>query len=191
MSDTPTARQRKILELLSARRMLTIQELVQDLGVSSMTVHRDLIKLADAGHLSKTRGGATLLSRATHTSPSAPGQCAMCNQNVPTRTAVIIQSPESGHLSACCPHCGLTLLDQNPKATLAMVADFIYGRMVGAGEAAYLVGCCVTLCCEPSILAFTCPDQASSFQKGFGGEIMDLAQALDYLRSKMTIASHG
>jgi DeoR family transcriptional regulator, copper-sensing transcriptional repressor len=190
MSDTPTARQRKILELLSARRMLTIQELVQDLGVSSMTVHRDLIKLADAGHLSKTRGGA-LLSRATHTSPSAPSQCAMCNQNVPTRTAVIIQSPESGHLSACCPHCGLTLLDQNPKATSAMVADFIYGRMVGAGEAAYLVGCSVTLCCEPSILAFTCPDLASSFQKGFGGEIMDLPQALGYLRSKMAIASHG
>jgi DeoR family transcriptional regulator, copper-sensing transcriptional repressor len=190
MSDTPTARQRKILEFLSERRTLTIQELIQDLGVSSMTVHRDLIKLADAGQLSKTRGGATLLPRATHI-PNAPGQCAMCNQNVPTRTVVIIQSPESGHLSACCPHCGLTLLDQNPKATLAMVADFIYGRMVGAGEAAYLVGCSVTLCCEPSILAFACPDQASSFQKGFGGEIMDLAQALDYLRSKMAIAAHG
>ena len=56
-----------------------------------------------------------------------------------------------------------------------MVADFIYGRMVGASDAAYLVGCSVTLCCEPSILAFTCSDQASSFQQGFGGEIMDLA----------------
>ena len=70
-----------------------------------------------------------------------------------------------------------------------MVADFIYGRMVGASDAAYLVGCSVTLCCEPSILAFTCSDQASSFQQGFGGEIMDLAQALDYLRSKMAISS--
>ena len=190
MSDTRTARQDQILELLSARQRVTTLELARELGVSSMTVHRDLDALANSGHLAKTRGGAVLPPLATSI-PSAPGHCAMCNQSVPARTAVIIQSPESGHLSACCPHCGLTLLAQNPKATVAMVADFIYGRMVGASEAVYLVDCSVTLCCEPSILAFTGPDQAISFQKGFGGEIMGLAQALGYLRTKMAVSSHS
>ena len=42
MNDTPTARRRHILELLDTRRMLTVQELAEELGVSAMTVHRDL-----------------------------------------------------------------------------------------------------------------------------------------------------
>ena len=62
MNDTPTARRRQILELLDTRRMLTVQELVAELGVSAMTVHRDLDRLAADGYLTKTRGGATLPS---------------------------------------------------------------------------------------------------------------------------------
>jgi DeoR/GlpR family transcriptional regulator of sugar metabolism len=40
MTQTPTARQRNILELLDARHILTIQELAAELGVSPMTVPR-------------------------------------------------------------------------------------------------------------------------------------------------------
>ena len=91
MKDTPTTRRRQILELLDTRRMVTVQELVAEFGVSAMTVHRDLDRLAGAGYLTKTRGGATLPSQATH--DSSPGDlCAMCNRLVLARTSVIIQS---------------------------------------------------------------------------------------------------
>ena len=78
----PRARRRQILELLGTRRMLTVQELAEELGVSAMTVHRDIGRLAGAGYLAKTRGGATLPSPAAH-DPSAGDLCAMCNRIVP------------------------------------------------------------------------------------------------------------
>jgi len=81
MFSTPAARQRHILALLDTRHILTIQELATELGVSAMTVHRDLNKLADSGRLVKTRGGVAL-PPATHGHASAPTLCAMCNRQV-------------------------------------------------------------------------------------------------------------
>ncbi|MGW2341616.1 DeoR/GlpR family DNA-binding transcription regulator [Streptomyces sp. NPDC001661] len=56
---SPQARQERIrdrvLELGSAR----IEDLARELGVSVMTIHRDLDRLADEGWLRKTRGAAT------------------------------------------------------------------------------------------------------------------------------------
>ncbi|MET8468464.1 DeoR/GlpR family DNA-binding transcription regulator [Streptomyces sp. NPDC006422] len=56
---SPQARQDRIrdrvLELGSAR----IEDLARELGVSVMTIHRDLDRLADEGWLRKTRGAAT------------------------------------------------------------------------------------------------------------------------------------
>ena len=187
MSETPTARQRQILELLNARQMLTIHELVRELGVSSMTVHRDLDALASAGHLAKTHGGATLPARAPNHS-AAPDLCAMCNRIAPQRTTVIIQDPQRGRFSACCPHCGLALIDLNHATDLVLVTDFLYCRMINASEATYLIGSEVSLCCAPGILAFACLDDAARFQRGFGGEIMDLMKAHGYLRHKMSVS---
>jgi DeoR/GlpR family transcriptional regulator of sugar metabolism len=188
MPDTPTVRQRQILELLSARRMLTIQELVQELGVSSMTVHRDLDALANAGQLAKTHGGAILPSPVPNHSV-APDLCAMCKRIVPQRTTVIIQNPQRGRLSACCPHCALALIDLNHATDLMLVTDFLYCRMINAGEATYLIGSVVSLCCAPGILAFACLDDAVRFQRGFGGEIMDLVQAHGHLRHRMSVSA--
>ena len=99
MSRTPAARQRDILELLDARHILTIQELATELGVSAMTVHRDLNKLAGSGRLVKTHGGVALPSQARGGN-GAPAPCAMCNRPVPERSAVIMQSPRLGHMTA-------------------------------------------------------------------------------------------
>ena len=49
MVSISTDRQQKILELLQERKTLKIQELVEQLQVSPMTVHRDLHRLAKAG----------------------------------------------------------------------------------------------------------------------------------------------
>jgi DeoR family transcriptional regulator of aga operon len=47
-----------ILELLSQRGKLDVEELVQELGVSAATVRRDLDRLADQQLLTRTHGGA-------------------------------------------------------------------------------------------------------------------------------------
>ncbi len=91
-------------------------------------------------------------------------------------------------MSACCPHCGLALIDLHHATDLMLVTDFLYCRMINAGEATYLIGSGVSLCCEPGILAFASLDDAVRFQRGFGGETMDLTQAHSYLRQKMLVS---
>lgn len=185
MALTPAARQRHILDLLGARQSLTIPELASELHVSAMTVHRDLNRLADGGQLLKTRGGAALPCAATH--PAAAGHCAMCNRPVPERSAVILQSQQRGRLAACCPHCGLALLEHDTSAGLMLVTDFLYHQMVSANDASYLVGSAVSSCCTPGILAFVCREDAARFQLGFGGEIMDLMHLRHYLRPRVSL----
>jgi len=51
---------RKIMTLLFAKGFATVDELVETLDVSRMTVHRDLDELASRGVLTKVRGGATV-----------------------------------------------------------------------------------------------------------------------------------
>ena len=184
MPITPTSRQRKIIDLLELRGQLTIQELVAELDISPMTVHRDLNKLAAAGKVLKTHGGASL----PPVEPSSvPAGCAICKRTIPERTAVIVQTEQKGMHGACCPHCAMALLDRLPAIDLVLVTEFLYGQMVNASEAAYLIGSSVTYCCRPGILAFATWEDAEHFQRGFGGEILDLAQAQEAMRRKQSI----
>lgn len=186
MSRTPAARQRNILELLDARHVLSIQELAAELGVSAMTVHRDLNKLASGGRLVKTRGGVALPTQ-SYSNGSAPACCSMCHRPVPERSAVILHSERLGRLTACCPHCGLALLERRATAELMLVTDFLYCQMLSASEATYLVGSDVSSCCRPGVLAFAGRDAAEKFQRGFGGEIMNLTQVRNHLRQSMSV----
>jgi DeoR/GlpR family transcriptional regulator of sugar metabolism len=60
-------RQRAIVERVQAHGGVRVRELVQELGVSNMTIRRDLEALARQGLLRKVHGGAaTMRSLATH-----------------------------------------------------------------------------------------------------------------------------
>ncbi|MFJ9612351.1 DeoR/GlpR family DNA-binding transcription regulator [Streptomyces noursei] len=56
---SPKDRRKRISDRVLAEGQVTIEELVQELGVSQMTVHRDLDTLEHQGWLRKVRGGAT------------------------------------------------------------------------------------------------------------------------------------
>jgi len=59
---TETVHKRKrfqiILDSVASRGVVTVQELVQELGASSATIRRDIKEIADQGHLQKVHGGA-------------------------------------------------------------------------------------------------------------------------------------
>lgn len=187
MAETSASRQRKIMDLLQSHHSMTIQELVAALGVSPMTVHRDLTKLADASQIVRQRGGAALPTR-TGVSGDAGLTCAMCSRPVQRRTAFVVLSQEHGLISACCAHCGLLLLERCAPSDLALVADFLSEQMVSAGEASFLIDSAVATCCRPGVLAFGSRADAVAFQRGFGGEVMSLVQAQEHLHARLTVA---
>lgn len=53
----------RILDLVDRRGVISIPELVQDLGTSESTIRRDLTRLDALGRLTKVHGGATSLQR--------------------------------------------------------------------------------------------------------------------------------
>jgi len=53
------ARQREILSLVEKKGVVSIAELAERLDISSITIRRDLLKLASQGRLTRTHGGAT------------------------------------------------------------------------------------------------------------------------------------
>ena len=61
-------RHRLILKLLGERSVVSIADFVEFLSVSEATVRRDILDLADAGHIRRIRGGAEALTprHATH-----------------------------------------------------------------------------------------------------------------------------
>jgi DNA-binding Lrp family transcriptional regulator len=174
---TPNQRQQQIMEWLQSQRALPIDELASRLAVSAMTVHRDLDQLVKAGLVQKVYGAVELVETRP-TSVDASTLCSLCHVDLPQRTAFVIHISAHEHVTACCPHCGLLLLQKTPQAISALTRDFIYGRMVNVMQAVYVFESRVQLCCVPSVLCFTSLDDAQAFQRGFDGEIMRFEQAL-------------
>jgi len=183
-----TQRQIAILEWLEAQGSLTIGQLAERFEVSAMTIHRDLDKLAGQGYLRKVRGGALPAIEAG--SQTRHGEtCAACGKRVPSRTQWVVTTTDGRRWHACCSHCGLLQLQNNPRPQSALSADFLYGRMISVFQAVYVVGSNVMLCCVPSILCFATPDDAHRFQNGFGGEVLDFAAAMLAINNTHHIAA--
>jgi DeoR family transcriptional regulator, copper-sensing transcriptional repressor len=170
-----TDRQELLLEWLQTRRSALIAEIEERFGVSAATAYRDARALVDAGLALKTNGGVKLSPPAAP-APRLEGRCAFCGGTVNDRTTFILQMEDGSQLTACCPHCGLMALNR-PKVLSALACDFIYGRMINARQAIFLVESIISLCCEPSVLCFTNEDEARRFQQGFQGRVCSLDQA--------------
>lgn len=179
-----TERQQRILELLQVQKTLKIKDLVEQLRVSPMTIHRDLRQLDNAGLAKKVHGGVTRV-RAFLPKGSQFEACSLCNKPSLARTAFIIHGTSGEQLHACCSHCGLLLLSRQEAGIQALTTGFLYGQIVSAQQATYLVESSVVLCCVPSVLSFSNQEDARRFQQGFGGQVMDLRQAQQHLHNAM------
>ena len=182
---TLSPRQQKILEWLKARPSASMEELGVHFGISIATVYRDAQGLVNAGAVQRITGGLT----AAQPLDQIQTQCRFCGKAANPRTVFLIQTRDGAQRTACCPHCGLMAINQ-PDVVSAMGCDFLYGRMVNARRAGYLLESKVSLCCEPSVLCFSNIEEARQFQLGFGGEVCTLEQAGDRLAALMALDKH-
>jgi hypothetical protein len=179
----PAERQQQIMSLLAEKGAVRIDELSRMLGVSEMTIHRDLNALAVRGQLTKVRGGAVISG-----APSTEQTCFVCHREQHSRTPMVLRMTDEGHRNTCCPHCGLmALADARARVSSALVTDFLYGRMVNCRAATFVIDPQINICCTPTILAFEKREDAQRFQKGFGGRVSDLEDALVAIESEMAL----
>lgn len=178
-----TERSQFILKELEESGRVRVKDLSKTLDVSRMTIHRDISQLAEKGLLEKVFGGAVAVLH----EPTGKEGCVMCGMGNRERTAFVVNCADDIQLQACCPHCGIMLLAAREQATSAMAADFLHGRMINVRSAFFLIDPELSVCCTPTVLCFQRSDEAEKFQRGFGGEIMDLQQVQTYLRESMML----
>ena len=175
-------RQHYILDSLVSLGSVSIGDLANSLGVSPMTIHRDLDQLARAGQLRKVRGGAVPVAPPSE----ADDVCLACYAPLNPRTQVVLHLADGSQRRACCPHCGLMALSRGQEDVASiLVTDFLYGRSVNGRTAAYVAESSISLCCTPTILAFEDAHDAQRFQAGFGGQLFNLDEALAFVRATM------
>src|SRR5699024_257013 len=98
--------QKYIKEMIQTKHHLKIAELSKLLGVSEMTVHRDVEPLVDEGVIVKTFGGI-IANEQQIESDVHTNKCVCCSCTIHDRLSfhlILIVNKIEG---ACCAHCGL------------------------------------------------------------------------------------
>lgn len=179
-------REKQILEYLHNNGSASIQQLAEAFGVSNMTIHRDLNKLAENGQIQKKHGGAILINTVSDEKEIV---CAMCGKPVSQRTVFIVKFENGEEKRACCAHCGLMMQSREQNVWQSLTVDYLFGHMISAGHAFYVTGSDVNICCVPSVLAFGSKQDAEKFQKGFGGQLLGMNDTVRHLHGMMHMRS--
>ncbi len=184
-----------ILAQLREGGSVQISTLAEQLKVSKMTIHRDLISLEDLGCLRRIHGGAVPLpgdperEETSRGMPnSKPGECIICTRP-PTQHLLYTLTARSGEQwQSCCPHCGISAhLIYGDQIVMALTADYLTGKLHAVQSSHFLLGSVAAPCCHPSILTFEDEQMARRFQTGFGGTLGSLNDAIRFLREQMTL----
>ncbi|HLR79733.1 MAG TPA: DeoR family transcriptional regulator [Bacillota bacterium] len=182
----PIERQNRIKELIKVKHHLKISELSEELGVSEMTVHRDLKPLLDEGIIMKTFGGITLV-REQPLQQSRSNECIICSRTVTERLAYRLILPNNQIEMACCAHCGLMRHRQlGDQVVQAICHDFFRQTTISAPFTWFVMDTSVHVgCCQPQVLTFEVREEADKFVKGFGGSVYALDEAMEAVFEKM------
>lgn len=189
----PIERQRRIKEIISKKQFVKISELSADLGVSEMTIHRDIKPLIEAGLVQKTFGGIALAKDINQERSIQVNSCAFCARPVQDRLAyrLILSTGQIEH--TCCAHCGILRhwqLDQEVQQ--AICQDFLKQTTINATLASYVLDTSIHLaCCQPQVLTFELAEHAAMFVKGFGGSVYSFVEARQIILERMSALDHA
>lgn len=180
----PVERLHRIKELIQSRKNMKISELSKELGVSEMTIHRDLKPLVKDGMVIKTFGGVSL---ANSIQPQANDMCVYCSRPIQEKIAYRLILSNDKMEVACCAHCGLLRHKQLGQEVIqAICSDFLRQTTISAHLASYVMDTSIDIgCCQPQVLAFEWKEHAEKFIKGFGGQIYTFEDAIKAVFQKM------
>lgn len=185
----PIERLARIKELVLEKENIKIAELSQQLGVSEMTIHRDVKQLVDEGFVVKTFGGISLAQSSSGPSPLSSSSCVLCHRPINERFAYQLLLANNRTERACCAHCGIIRqLQLGEQVVQAITYDFFTGTTMGANIAHFVIDPSVQItCCQPQVLAFNSQDNAERFVKGFGGNAYTFEQTLKEINKHMNV----
>lgn len=187
----PAARKARIMELVERMGTIKISELSKELGVTEMTVHRDIRPLVEEGLVTKTFGGIALASGGTTITPQ-PDRCVICSRPNQERLSFRLIYPDNRVEALCCAHCGLlryrqAAADCTPQA---ICFDFVTHTTINAKSARFIMDSTIDIgCCKPQVLVFERADYAEKFVYGFGGTVLTFAEALQEINREMSNSS--
>lgn len=187
----PIERQKRIKELIKQKNHMKISELSNVLGVSEMTVHRDLKPLIDEGAVIKTFGGVTAAPKTKNNHPNTES-CIICSHIINERFSYRLILPNNKTEIACCPHCGLIRhLQLSDEVIQAICYDFLRQTTLSATLAWFVMDTSVHIdCCQPQVLTFEQRDHADKFVKGFGGKVYSFNEAMKSVLAEMNRKMH-
>lgn len=181
----PIERLNQINKIILTEKNIKISELSKRLNVSEMTIHRDIKPLLEDGIIAKTFGGITLLykqiNEQTHSS------CIICSREINDKMAYRLILDDDKIEIACCAHCGLLRHQQRANdVTQAICYDFLRQTTISAKSAWFVMDTSINMgCCQPQVLTFEWEEHATSFVKGFGGNVLSFKLATETVFEKM------
>lgn len=185
----PIERLSQIKERIQIEKNIKIADLSKDLGVSEMTIHRDLKPLIEKGLIVKTFGGISLASLPV-TNDSE--MCIYCSRAIHEKLAYRLILPNNTIETACCAHCGLLRHKQLENQVIqAICYDFLRQTTISAQRSFFVMDTSIDLgCCQPQVLSFEWEEHAQKFVHGFGGDVYNFQTAVQAVFSKMNGTCH-
>jgi DeoR family transcriptional regulator of aga operon len=92
---TDRERDERLIALVRASGTATVDELSREIGVGPSTIRRDLQRLAGAGRLVRTYGGATIPDRPPGLTAAGPGRAAAEKRRVAAAAARLVQDGQT------------------------------------------------------------------------------------------------
>ncbi|UFT99572.1 DeoR family transcriptional regulator [Radiobacillus kanasensis] len=180
----PIERQKQIVTWLENEGTLRVSNISKRLGVSEMTIYRDIKPLIEQKKVFKTANGVTLARE----NLLSPDHCTYCHKPATSRQSVKIIKLNQQVEQTCCPHCGLLRYkDIENKVSQIICQDFLKDTTISAKMATFLLNPDINLnCCQPQVIVLDSIKNAKQFQLGFGGDIYHFEGAITAIKEKMS-----